>query len=220
MKKSSGGLCTALACVMVLLSSPCRGQAIPPPGQYRVDTTATFRWVDPSGVTERIEQSDGVTGQTTVTTTTPSASKPVVTVYPGSGPHHECQATGAPIVAGNCVAKLETHGDVASSAFTCQGLAQEVVFQKVAAGVWEKRLKSAPAPGAKAPGLTPQVAAAMAPVIEKMEARARVAPPDEAAALRQQVAAIRRGGAPASSNGPEVKSVQRWTFMSNHCAGK
>jgi len=216
MKTPYLGFCALLACLMAGQASTCHAQAIPPPGHYQVDMTSTFRWVVPTGVTERVEQNDGATGRSTVTTTSSSTPQPVVTVYPGSGPHHECQKAGKPIVAGNCVAKLETHDDVATSTFTCEGQAQQLEFRKISAGVWEKRLKISPARNAAPMALPPQVAAAMAPVIEKMEARARTAPPQEAAELREQIAAIRNGGAAASA-GPDVENVQRWTLISNHC---
>ena len=52
-----------------------------------------------------------------------------------------------------------------------------------------------------------------------MEARAKVAPPDEAASLRQQISAIQGGGI-AGSEGPETEFVQRWTWVANGCSVK
>lgn len=192
----------------------CLAQAIPPPGLYRLDLTSTTRWQTPMGVMERLEQTDGATGRVTVTTKAPS-EKPVVTVYPGDGPRNECQGPATSIATGNCRAKSETQGDSLTASFTCEGRAQQISLRKIGPDEWEKTYKSKPAPSAPQT-MAPQVAQAMAPVIEKMEARARVAPPEEAAALRQQIAAIRGGGASAS-NEPEIESVQRWTRISNHC---
>lgn len=201
---------------LLLVPTLCLAQAIPPPGLYRLDLTSTTRWSTPMGVMEKLEQTDGATGRVTVTTKTPM-EKPVVTVYPGDGPRTECQGPTTSIATGNCVAKSETHGDSLTASFTCEGRAQQISLRKISADEWEKTFKSKPAAGASQP-LPPQVAQAMAPVIEKMEAQARVAPPDEAAALRQQIAAIRGGGAPAS-NEPEIESVQRWTRIASACKG-
>lgn len=204
-----------LACLLLAPSTACLAQAIPPPGLYQVDLTSTTRWVTPMGVMERLEQTDGATGRVTVTTKAPS-EKPVVTVYPGDGPRNECQGPAMSIAIGNCRAKSETHGDLLTASFTCGGQAQQISLRKIGPGEWEKTLKSKPAPAAPQ-AMAPQVAQAMAPVIEKMEARARVAPPEEAAALRQQIAAIRGGGGAPASNGPEIESVQRWTRISSAC---
>lgn len=204
-----------VACLLLAPSMSCLAQAIPPPGLYRVDLTSTTRWVTPMGVMERLEQTDGSTGRLTVTTKSPSAPQPVVTVYPGDGPHIECQGPATSTATGNCRAKSETHGDSLTASFTCEGRAQQISLRKIGPDEWEKTLKSKPAPAALQP-MPAQVVQAMAPVIEKMEARARVAPPEEAAALRQQIAAIRGGGASAS-NEPEIESVQRWTRISGHC---
>jgi hypothetical protein len=203
----------SLTCLL-LCPSIGLAQAVPPPGLYRLDLTSTTRWVTPMGVMERVEQTDGATGRVTVTTTAPS-EKPVVTVYPGDGPRTECQGPAASIATGNCVAKSETHGDSLTASFTCAGRAQQISLRKISQDEWEKTLKSKPAPTSPQT-MAPQVAQAMAPVIEKMEAQARIAPPAEAAALRQQIAAIRGGGAPAS-NEPEIESVQRWTRISSAC---
>ena len=76
----------------------------------------------------------------------------------------------------------------------------------------------APTSGPQVQGnLPPQAMAAMATMAAKMEARAKVAPPAEANALRQQMASMQQqGGAPAS-NAPIVENVQRWTWVSNQC---
>ena len=209
----------------VLLSTVCRAADVapwlPPPGEYKIDSTTTTRWHTQTGLMERVEQVDGETGQATVTQRAPGAPAPVVTTVPGKGPIRQCQIAAAPPVprGGSCAGKLSASGDSASASVPCEGQEQQFDFQKVSLGVWEKRIRmspsSAPAPG----GLPPQAAAAMAPVVAKMEARAKEAPPAEAAALRQQIAAIQRGGGPAS-NGPQVETVQRWTWVSNQCTAR
>jgi hypothetical protein len=205
---------SASLAVLLLVPSLCLAQAVPPPGLYRLDLSSTTRWATPMGVMERFEQTDGATGRVTVTTKAP-LEKPVVAVHAGDGPRTECQGPAASIATGNCVAKTETQGDSLTASFTCEGRAQQISLRKISADEWEKSFKSKPASGAPQ-SLPPQVALAMAPVIEKMETRARVAPPEEAAALRQQIAAIRGGGGTAS-NEPEIESVQRWTRISSAC---
>ncbi|MEK8034962.1 hypothetical protein AACH06_29455 [Ideonella sp. DXS29W] len=196
----------------------CLAQAMPPPGLYQLDQTSTFRWTTPMGVMEKVEQVDGATGRVTVTDKSPSAPRPVVTVLPGDGPRRECQGPTASVVVGNCRAETQSGVDTVTASFTCDGRAQRVVWRKIGPTEWEKTLKSSPVPGGSpAGGLPPQVAQAMAPVIEKMEAAARTASPQEAAVLRQQIAAIQRGGGSATSNEPEVENLQRWTLISHQC---
>jgi hypothetical protein len=192
---------------------------LPPLGEYKIDTTTTTRWNTPTGVMERVEQVDGETGQATVTQRAPDLPTPVVTKVPGQGPIRQCQIAGAPPVSrGNCTAPLYVQGGAANANVLCEGQQQDLEFRKVGEGVWEKRIRVATAATpAQAPGSQhPQAAAAMAAMAAKMEARAKVAPPAEANALRQQIASMQRGSSPAS-NTPEVESIQRWTWLSNQC---
>ena len=191
---------------------------LPPPGEYRIDTTSTLRWQTPSGVMERVEQVDGQTGGAVVTQRAPGVPAPVVTRVPGKGPVRECQAAGPPPpVPGACAGKLAVAGDSAAADVSCDGREQSFEFRKLSEGVWEKRIRVTPAPAATQRSLPPQSAAAMAPVIAKMEARAREAPPEEAESLRRQIQAIRGGGAPAST-APDVATVQRWTWLASQCS--
>ena len=195
---------------------------LPPPGEYRVDTTTTHRWQTPTGVMERVEQVDGETGNAILTQRAPGVPAPVVTRVAGKGPVRVCQAAGAPPpLPGACAGKLAVAGDSASAEVPCAGSEQSIEFHKLSDGVWEKRIHLPPAPAAAPQGLSPQVAAAMAPVIAKMEARAREAPPEEAASLRQQIQAIQAGGGSPAATAPDVATVQRWTWLASRCsAGK
>lgn len=210
-----------LACGIAFASASTATSApwLPPLGEYRIDTTTTTRWSSPTGVMERVEEVDGDTGQATVTQRTPDLPAPVVTKVPGKGPIRQCQIAGAPPVSrGNCTGPLNAQVDGANASVSCEGQQQDFEFRKIAEGVWEKRIRLTPsaAPTPTQGALPPQAAAAMAAMVAKMEARAKVAPPAEANALRQQMAPMQRGGSPAS-NAPEVESVQRWTWLSNQC---
>lgn len=209
--------CT-LASAASLAASPTPW--LPPPGEYKVDTVSTTRYRTPAGTMERIEQLDGATGQTTVTQTSSGAASPVVTHYPGKGPNRQCQGAGGPPLIPDgmaCASKLAVAGDAASSQVQCRGQALELEWRRLSEGVWEKRSRATPVAASHA--LPPDAAAAMAPVLAQMEARAKVAPPDEAASLRQQIAAIQGGGI-AGPEGGETEFVQRWTWVGSGCSIK
>jgi hypothetical protein len=209
--------CT-LASAASLAASPTPW--LPPPGEYRVDTVGTTRYHSPVGTAERIEQLDGETGQTTVIESTSGAASPVVTRYPGKGPNRQCQGAGAPPLIPDgmaCASKLAVAGDAASTQVQCHGQTLDIELRKLSDGVWEKRSRTLPAASPHA--LPPDAAAAMAPVLAKMEARAKVAPPEEAASLRRQISAIQGGGIGAT-DAPETEFVQRWTWRSSACTVK
>ncbi|WP_137936453.1 hypothetical protein [Chitinivorax sp. B] len=188
---------------------------LPSPGEYQIDMTSTTRTSTPVGVIERIERHDGATGNTTVTLKSPESANPIVMTYPGKGPVRYCQIGYAAAPVSTCVANLTASGDSAIAQSFCQGQQQDMTFRKLGNGVWEKQIRVVPT---TTPPMPANVATAMTPVIEKMEARIKVAPPAEAAALRQQLQSIKGAGTPAA--GPEVESIQRWTLVSNHCSKK
>jgi hypothetical protein len=195
---------------------------LPPLGEYKIDSTTTTRWSTPTGVMERVEQVDGDTGQATITQQGPDLPKPVVSTVPGKGPIRHCQIAGAPpVTRGNCTGKLTAQGDGASANVPCAGQDQDFEFRKVGVGVWEKRIRVAPSSGPQVQGnLPPQAMAAMAAMAAKMEARAKVAPPAEANALRQQMASMQQQAGAPTSNAPTVENVQRWTWVSNQCTAR
>lgn len=211
-------LSIAMACVGAASADAWK----PPPGEYRVDTVTTTRWQTPTGVLESIEEVNGDTGQSTVTRRSPGVAAPVVTTVPGQGPVRQCQIIAAPPSPrdGGCQGQLSQQGGAAAANLSCAGQGQHIEFRKLSEGVWEKRVRlEAAAPQAPVGAMPPEAQAAMASMLAKMEARAKQAPPAEAAALRQQMAAMQRSGG-GTPNAPEVEMVQRWTWLSNQCMAR
>lgn len=214
-------------CLLAVISWASASQAAsptpwaPPPGEYRIDSISTSRTHGPTGTIESVEEIDGATGDAKLTQKVPDAREPAVTKVRGKGPVRYCQVAAAPPPVppgGGCIGKLSVNGDSATTSVPCQGQQQELGVQKVADGVWEKRIRVTPAASPAPRALPAQTVAAMEPVIAKMEARAKVAPPAEAASLRQQINAIKGGGSPGAGSGaPDIEIVQRWTWLSSQC---
>ncbi len=192
--------------------------ALPPPGEYQIDSVTTMHVRSPGEVIERVDKTDGATGNTISTQKSSSLAKPVVTTIPGKGPVRYCQGVrGSTTQPSNCRAKSESTANTFSADIACAEHTTAFDFRKIGNGVWEKRVKITPATNAMR-SIPPQAQAAMAEMISKMQERLKVAPPQEAAEIRQQMQMFQQNQMPASPV-PETETVETWTYLSAKCSG-
>lgn len=207
---------------------------VPPDGLYRFDLTGTTTL--PNGISTT-QATDGRTGAVTVTQTGVPPRH-----YPGQGPVTRCIKSGVlpPLPRGVCVS-VGKDGHVP---IDCPGLAGALDWQPIDDKTWEARLdltqdwavtggsptaaidlmmpglsaadkQKAQALKQQLPAMQQQREQAMTQARAQMEAELRTASPEDAAMIRQALAAM-QGGTPAS----QVRhvAVQRLTRIADRCS--
>ncbi|MCZ8256097.1 MAG: hypothetical protein O9327_10575 [Polaromonas sp.] len=208
----------------------------PPPGLYEIDTRMTQTSRAGPMVLTTVTETDGRTGDQTVTVTrTPDDMPPQVTRTKGSGPVRHCVGNADPALTGNCKSVVKGNAAIAT---TCSGISQNMSWRRLDAGQWEWRdeVAMAVAPGAGAwnvPagfGVLPadaaraqamakaQGAAAsveIAALLEQARLEAASSDPERAAEGRAALAALE--GVSSVGGAPSVISVQRYRRIDDRC---
>jgi hypothetical protein len=242
MTKTPLGCLAALLSLGAAQAAP----ATPPPGQYRIDAESSVRSGSGPATSERIERVDGATGNRTVITHAGPPGTPAgQQTYPGSGPVTWCVpavSTPPANLAGRCDARWWPQSGGASLQADCQAGRMQEQWKQVDARTWERQMTFKATAGAAGNdpsaaiamaqrGLSPADAAkvraelpapnatadAMAPVYAQIEETIRTGKPEEAAAARQQLSALKAaqgGRGPAAAT---TRLTERWTRVADTC---
>lgn len=174
--------------------------------------------------TERVQRTDGATGQLTVITKSSlPGDVPVTTRYEGNGPVTQCVAVAsAPRSAVGVCDTTQFKPDSSGASFTamCAGTKQDERWRLIDKNTWEHDLVVAPRASAPAPANS-EMDKAMAPVYAELEKTIRTGTPEEAASAREQLKALRAQASVTAGAPPFLTRVhERWTRVSETCAAK
>jgi hypothetical protein len=215
--------CSGIACMATMAFA---GEPFPPSGLYRVDIVGTTGASAGGMRVESTTQTQGATGDTTVTQQATGQAPVPVGSYKGNAPVTAClkpttdpAAAYAMQKAGGCKPdRPKTAGDTMTFDLQCPTLTQQIQSRRIDERTWELRTitRHHAMTLANAPAAT---VAAMGPVIAKMEERLRAGPPAaEAAAIRQQLDMLRGGAGAPSPGSPGSTIVQKYTKVADTCS--
>jgi hypothetical protein len=208
---------------------------LPPPGLYEIDMhTTQINRAGPMVMTT-VTETDGRTGDQTVTTTmTPSDGPPHVTRAKGSGPIRHCVGNTGINSPGNCTTVVKGTSALAAH---CAGTTHDMQWRRIDALQWEWRNETRQsgalptgwdvpagfdvpaADAARAKSMIEDLVGKAKPEMAKLRERARLeaasSDPERAAGGRATLAALAE--AESGSGGAPTVSVHRYRRIADRC---